>query len=940
MRNSLLILLILLVFSCTDQGFQKTADGLVIPVKSTSETIRLQVFNDNIIRVTVSKPGQPIIETQSLITLVKPDITTQWEVQQSDDLIILSTQKIKAVVSTKTGEVKFLDLSGNVILEEQKGGGRFYGKDIDPSQTAKAFQEIFESPSSEAFYGLGAHQNGEVNYKGLDVELQQQNIVDIVPFLYSSKNYGILWDNYSITRFGDPRDYQQIDKLKLYDAKGKPGGLTANYFDKGDHLALSRTESSIDYTDLEKVKKIPAELKMNPESKVVWEGYVEPVVPGNHKFKIYVAGYWKVWIDDQLVLDKWRQVWNPWFDKFYVDLLAGQKKKIKIEWKPDSDLDYIGLTFLDPAYGVKQSKLSLCSQAGKQIDYYFIKGANADEVISGYRTLTGKSPIMPKWAMGLWQSRQRYMNQDELVGVVKEYRKRNIPFDNIVLDWNYWPEDKWGDHDFNPSFWPDPVKMMKDIHAMNSHIMISVWPKFYVGTKNYELFKSNGWLYMENIEKGYLDWVGPGYLHTFYDAYNPDARKAFWQGMNEKLFSKGIDGWWMDATEPDIHSNVSLEERKSVMTPNYLGTGEEFFNTYSLFQSKGVYEGQRGTNHDQRVFILTRSAFAGQQHYAAATWSGDIVTRWHDLKNQIAGGINMAISGIPYWTTDIGGFALERRYMKPSPADLKEWREINTRWYQFGVFCPLFRIHGEFPYREIYNLAPENSTEYKSMIDYDNLRYRLMPYIYSLAGATYHENGTIMRGLIMDFGSDTKVDNISDQFMFGKALMVCPVTVYEQRERQVYLPSDNGWYDFYTGKHFNGGNTIMAPAPLERVPLFVKEGSIIPFGPAIQYALQPNNGLLKIFVYTGKDGQFNLYEDEGINYNYEKGDFSLIPLTYNEADKTLSIGTRVGQFDKMIINREIQVYFITPQSMRPFDLEREPYKTVNYNGTSTIISMK
>lgn len=938
MRTTYYILIAILLFSCSGTGYEKTSDGVIIPVKSSNEKIRLKVYADDIVRVTVSKPGQPINETESLITLMKPDPNVKWDIQISGESVQLSTSKIKVDVSTSSGQVKFLDQSGKIILSEQNGGGRFYGKAIDESQTEKAFQEIFESPDDEAFYGLGAHQNGEVNYKGLDVELQQQNIVDVVPFLYSNKNYGILWDNYSITRFGDPRDYQQIEKLKLYDANEQPGGLTASYYDKGDHLALSRTENSIDYTDLGKVKNIPAELKMSPESKVIWEGYLEPTISGNHKFKLYVAGYWKVWIDDQLILDKWRQVWNPWFDKFYVDLQSGQKKKIKIEWKPDSDLDYIGLTFLDPAYGEKQNKLSLCSEAGKQIDYYLIKGDNADEIISGYRELTGKSPIMPKWAMGLWQSRQRYMNQDELVGVVKEYRKRNIPFDNIVLDWNYWPQDKWGDHDFNPEFWPNPEKMMNDIHSLNSHIMISVWPKFYVGTKNYEFFKEKGWLYMENIEKGYLDWVGPGYLHTFYDAYNPDARKAFWQGMNEKLFSKGIDGWWMDATEPDIHSNVSLEERKSVMTPNYYGTGEEYFNTYSLFQSKGVYEGQRGAKPDQRVFILTRSAFAGQQHYAAATWSGDIVTRWHDLKGQIAGGINMALSGIPYWTTDIGGFALERRYMNPSPADLKEWREINTRWYQFGVFCPLFRIHGEFPYREIYNLAPENSTEYKSMIYYDNLRYRLMPYIYSLAGATYHENATIMRGLVMDFSADRKVNNIADQFMFGKALMVCPVTTYEQRERNVYLPSTAGWYDFYTGKYYDGGQTINAPAPLETVPLFVKEGSIVPFGSEIQYAMQPTDGTLKVLVYTGKDASFNLYEDEGANYNYEKGQCAAIPMNYTEESKTLVIGNRKGTFENMVGEREIQIYFIDKSLAKPFDLNGKPDQVIKYNGASQAVT--
>ncbi len=938
MKNICLILLTVLFFSCSSADWQKTADGVIIPVKSSKEKIRLQVFSDDIVRVTISKPGQQIINNESLIAVMKPANLEHVNVESDGNNVVLSTKNIKVKVSKENGEISFLDNNGKLLLKDEKGGGRYYGKEIAQTATDYGFQQVFESPDDEAFYGLGAHQNGEVNYKGLDVELMQQNIVDVVPFLYSNKNYGLLWDNYSISRFGDPRDYMNIGDLNLYDKSGNAGGLTASYFDKEGNIVLEKQESVIDYTDLEKIKNIPSEYKMDPENKVVWEGYLEPKIEGMHKFKIYVSGYWKVWIDDQLIIDKWRQVWNPWHNKFYADMKPGEKKHIKIEWKPDSNLAYIGLKFLDPAYGEKQKKLSLYSEAGKQIDYYFIKGNNGDDVISGYRELTGKSQIMPKWAMGLWQSRERYRTQEQLVDIIKEYRKRKIPFDNIVLDWQYWPEDKWGDHDFDPQFWPDPDKMIKDIHNLNSHIMISVWPKFYKGTKNYDLFEKNGWLFMKNIELGHLDWVGPGYLNTFYDTYNPEARKAFWKGMDEKLFSKGIDAWWLDATEPDIHSNVSIEERKSTMTPNYFGSGEEFFNSYSLLQSAGVYEGQRSSAPNQRVFILTRSAFAGQQRYSTATWSGDIVTRWPDLKDQIAAGINMGISGIPYWTTDIGGFAVERRYEKPSPADLAEWREINTRWYQYGVFCPLFRIHGQFPYREIFNLAPENSAEYKSMVYYDQLRYRMMPYIYSLAGATYHENAAIMRGLILDFSDDTKVNDITDQFMFGKSLMVCPVTNYMQRERDVYLPSAEGWYDFYTGEFYNGGNSIKAKAPLDRIPLYVKEGSIITFGPEIQYALQPTDGSLKIYVYTGKDASFNLYEDEGVNYNYEKGEFTKIELKYNEEGKNLVIGKRAGSYTGMANERELHIYFIDNKSAIPFDLERKADKIVKYSGEEISIS--
>jgi alpha-D-xyloside xylohydrolase len=937
MKKVVYILIALFLFSCSTGNMKKNEDGISVIVKDTGETVKLTVFSEDIIRVTVSKPGQPIVETESLIAIMLPDKSVKWETKKTDDGFELVTSLLKVSISQNTGEVKFYDETGNLLLAEQQGGGRKYGKDIDPELSEGSFQKVFESPDDEAFYGLGQHQNGEVNYKGLDVELLQHNIVAVVPFVYSNKKYGILWDNYSITRFGDPRNYKQINALKLFDADNTPGGLTATYYDKGENIFVKKTDNFINYSTLDHQDDFPEGFKMDQHSKIVWEGSIGSDIPGVHKFKLYVAGYWKVWIDGELIIDKWRQVWNPWHNKFYVDIKSGETRSLKIEWKPDADVSYCGLTFLDPSYGEKQNMLSLFSEAGKQIDYYFIKGNNADEVISGYRDLTGKAPIVPKWAMGLWQSRERYRDQKQLVDVVKEYRKRKIPFDNIVLDWNYWPTDKWGDHDFDPQFWPEPEKMVEEVHALNSRIMISVWPKFYVGTNNFNHFKENGWLFMKNVEKGNLDWIAPGYLSTFYDAYNPDARLAFWKSLDEKLFSKGFDAWWLDATEPDIHSNVSLEERKSTLTPNYYGTGEEFFNTYSLLQAKGVYEGQRNTDPDKRVFILTRSAFAGQQHYGAVTWSGDIVTRWEDFRDQVAAGINMSVSGIPYWTTDIGGFSVERRYENPSATDLKEWREINLRWYQFGVFCPIFRIHGQYPFREIYNLAPENSVEYKSMVYYDQLRYRLMPYIYSLAAASYHENGVIMRALVMDFGHDKNVLNIPDQFMFGKSLLVNPVGYYGQRDREVYLPSEIGWYDFYSGKYLSGGQKVNAAAPLEKIPLFVKAGSIIPAGPEIQYTMEPTDGTINLYVYTGDDASFTLYEDEGINYNYEKGEFSSISFNYNEKEKTLIIGDRAGSFDNMQNDREIRLFIVNPDSPKAFDPASTPDQVMKYSGNKISI---
>lgn len=436
------------------------------------------------------------------------------------------------------------------------------------------------------------------------------------------------------------------------------------------------------------------------------------------------------------------------------------------------------------------------------------------------------------------------------------------------------------------------------------------------------------------------DWVSPGYFSTFYDPYSTSARKLFWKQVENKLFKKGIDAWWLDATEPDIHSNLSETERILRMGPTAIGSASRYLNTYSLMAAKAIYEGQRKKEPDKRVFILTRSAYAGQQKYSAATWSGDIAARWEDLRAQIPAGLNFSLSGIPYWSMDIGGFAVERRYEKPNEKDLDEWRELNTRWFQFGTFCPIFRVHGQFPYREMFNIAPENHPAYQAMLAYDRLRYRLMSYIYSLAGMVTLNGYTMMRALVMDFANDPNVLNIGDEFMFGPALLINPVTEYKARCRKVYLPAGTGWYEFRTGRHFNGGQTVDANAPYSDIPIFVKEGSIIPFGPDIQYTTEKPAQKIRLFVYTGRDGEFNIYEDEGINYNYEKGACSIIPLKCDETSKTLTIGARKGKFAGMLKDRTFEIIWVGRENPVGIDFERAPDQSIIYNGKELVIRRK
>ncbi|KAA2240031.1 DUF5110 domain-containing protein [Chitinophaga agrisoli] len=940
------MLCMLIMYACQAGNVERLKDGLLIhlptPINNGPRQVKLQVVTDKIIHVSAG-PGENMATTPSLMAVVTGSPEVDWTSEEKNGEVILKTNALTATVSLGTGQVVFRDMAGNIILQEAAPNGPVFTPVTIDGKNLYRIRQAFASPADEALYGLGQPQTGVMNYKDQDVDLTQYNSIAAVPFLLSSRHYGILWDNYSITRFGDDRPYAQLGDLTLYDKDRQPGGLTATYTSaqQPDNIYLQRQEQQIDYAFLPDMKKIPTAFPMD-KGKVTWEGFISPKEDGMHKFFMTTSGYIKVWVDGTLVLDKWREGWNPGPSVFQHLLHKGRQHALKIEWIPESNQAFVSLKWLSPTPEALHNKWMLSSEAGEKLDYYFVYGSNADEVIGGYRQITGRATLLPRWAMGFWQSRERYKTQQEIEQTVAEFRKRQIPLDNIVLDWSYWKQDAWGSQQFDPARFPDPAGMISKLHQQyHAHFMISVWPKFYEGIPNYELFDKKGWLYKQNIKDRQKDWIAQGYVSTFYDAYNADARKLFWQLINKNLFSKGVDAWWLDATEPDVLSNASIEHRKALMNPTALGPADQYFNGYALANASGIYEGQRQANPDQRVFILTRSAYAGIQRYAAATWSGDIAARFDELARQIPAGINFSLSGLPWWTTDIGGFYVEDKYDQPAPqgAAQKEWRELNTRWFQYGAFCPLFRSHGQFPYREMFNIAPDNSPEYKSMLYYDQLRYRLMPYIYSIAGATYHKGYTVMRGLVMDFGADTAVRNIKDQYMFGPALLVNPVYTYEARSRNLYLPANTGWYDLYTGAYTAGGQTISANAPLERMPLYVKEGSILPFGPALQYTGQRAADTITLYVYTGKDAQFSLYEDEGLNYNYEKGQFSNIPLHYNEAAKTLSIGKREGSFPGMLQQRAFRIVKISREKATGLDFNQPAGKTVAYNGEEQTVTL-
>ena len=935
----LLVVMCLALASCTQQSWEKTQNGAVIRLKAASKseasTVKVSVVNDNIIRVT-AVPGKSFSKAGSLV-VIDQETTPQFTVLKEEGSIIVATSGVNARVSLATGQVTFTGEDGSLLLQEREGGRRFTPFEAEGTQ-GYTMQQVWESPANEAFFGLGQHQSDEFNYKGRNEELFQYNTKVSLPVVVSDRNYAILWDNYSLSRFGDPREYANLDLFKLYNAKGEEGGLTATYLTNSDpgNIFVERTEAAIDYENLETVKNFPEGFRFN-NSTIVWEGEMEPAESGLFHFKLYYAGYTKVWLDGEpVVSERWRTAWNPNSYKFKKEMEAGRRYPVKVEWRPDGGISYLGLKVLSPRPAEEQNALSFWSEMGDQIDYYFIRGNNSDEVISGYRTLTGKAQIMPKWAMGYWQSRERYKTGDELLEAVNEYRQRGIPLDNIVLDWFYWPEDSWGSHQFDAARFPDPTAMVDSVHRLNARIMISVWPKFYYTTDHYKAFDGKGWMYRRATRDSIRDWVGRGYIGSFYDAYNPEARKLFWNQMKENLYPKGFDAWWMDASEPDILSNASINYRKSLMTPTALGPSAKYFNAYALVNAEAIYNGQREADPDRRVFLLTRSGFPGLQRYSTATWSGDIGTRWEDMKAQISAGLNFAISGIPYWTMDIGGFCVENRYTRAREGseDLEEWRELNTRWHQFGAFCPLYRSHGQFPFREIYNIAPENHPAYKTMVWYNKFRYRLMPYVYTLAGVTWHNDYTIMRPLVMDFNGDITVNNIGDQYMFGPSLMVAPVYEYKARTREVYFPAATGWYDLYSGQFLTGGEYRTVDAPYEKMPLYVREGAILPFGPEITSTAEKAADPVTLYVYTGRDGAFTLYEDEGVNYDYEKGEFSTIPITWDDAAGKLTIGARQGSWNGMPETRTFNVMWISKEQPQAFDLSAVPRASVTYDGTA------
>lgn len=617
--------------------------------------------------------------------------------------------------------------------------------------------------------------------------------------------------------------------------------------------------------------------------------------------------------------------------------------------------NYSGTTYTD-----NEQETSFCSEVGDCIDYYFMYGGSADGVIAEVRALTGDVPMMPLWSYGFMQSKERYKSQEETVGVVKKYRELGIPLDCIIQDWQYWGHNYlWNAMDFqNPAF-SRPKDMIDEVHALNARMMISIWSSFGPATKPYRALDKEGLLFdIETWPQSGVDGWPPNLEYPsgvrVYDAYSPKARDIYWEHLNKGIFQLGMDGWWMDSTEPD-HFN---HKKSDFDRQTGLGSYRSVRNAYPLVSVGGVSDHQRALTQDKRVIILTRSGFLGQQRYGSNVWSGDVQSSWDMFRKQITAGLNFSLTGMPHWNSDLGGFfagSYNTSWGDNSATRNPMYQELYVRWLQFGVFCPMMRSHGADVPREFYWYGKKGEPIYDALVDAVKLRYTLLPYIYSTSWDVTHNRSTFMRALFMDFVNDKQTWNVNDEYMFGKAFLVAPVlhaqytpevqqkTLEENegwnrdskksaktpiltdfthsKNMEVYLPAGTRWYNFWTNEAIEGGQKLVISTTLNRIPLFVRAGSIVPCGPDVQYTGEKKWDNLTLCVYPGENGNFTLYEDEGDNYNYENGAYTEIPMNWDNASRILTIGARKGEYNGMLQKRQFIVKAIDGNS-----------KTVTYTG--------
>jgi alpha-D-xyloside xylohydrolase len=842
-----------------------------VSIQTADGKLNIIPLQNNTIRIKVEKNG--LKESNELI-FQNLNPFSGFQCSEDADLLLVKTNEVTVSYNKQTGALSFADKTGKSFLNEKAGCRKLKEGSIS-GETCLEAEQSFESPEDETLFGLGQFQDGAYNLRNVTRRLTQVNSQIAIPFIYSGKGYGLLWHQYGLTDFNPTDNFISLEKQTTTTGNGQMAEVTTT----SGTQKVSQDQSV--YTGKFTVSE-------NGEYSI----FLDLGDMGNRHF---------VTIDGKPCLDQ-SNMWLPptagtllklTTGEHQVQIICKSNNTPKLSWKKSGN----STTFRSPHT--------------KGIDYVVFYGPSADKVISSYRKLSGDVPMFPKWAYGFWQCRERYTSGKHLVETVQEFRKRQIPMDVIVQDWQYWGNQGWGVPVFDTTNYKNPAGFIKELHDLNAHFNVSIWSNPDRNSNLGKEFISKN-LYIANNSK----WL---------DYFNPATRETYWNTLNQNMFAKGVDSWWMDAVEPE---NDALHNEKTSA-----GLGDFYRLTYPYMVSKSVYEGQRKTSSDKRVCILTRSAFSGQQRYGIINWSGDIGGNWDTYKRQIVAGLNYTITGFAYWTTDIGGF------FRPGWGQYtdEKFHELLLRWYQWGTFNPIMRIHGYMTETEPWKYGQKVEDGMKKML---NLRYSLLPYIYSEAWQVTKSGSTLMRPMVMDFIGDTAAVNQKYQFMFGKSILVAPVTEEGVNQWNVYLPQTADWYDFWTGNKIKGGQTVRKETPLDILPLYVKAGSILPFGPQVQYASEKKWDDLEIRIFEGADGEFSLYEDENDNYNYEKGIYSTITFAWDDAKKTLSISDRKGSFPGMITERNFRIVRVAKNKGKGMDNIEKYDEVIVYKGKKVITKFK
>jgi alpha-D-xyloside xylohydrolase len=835
-----------------------------LSIQLNEGTLSLIPISDKAIRVQWDKGMK---EEREFVLINKLPLPT-LKFSETPSKLKLSTNFITALFDKQTGVIDYTDNTGKIFLREK--AGRKLKPDTVGGQSCFIAEQSFDSPSNEYLFGLGQFQDGHYNLRNVTRKLIQVNSQIAIPFLYSSRGYGLLWHQYGLTEF-NPSD--NLVSLTKKDTSAGGGG-------------------TIEVTTTSGTQRVSRQQALYTGKLIIPKDgdYSMMLDLGNMESRHLLVIDGKPYIDqtNQWLPPAAGQIVNLKAGDHTVQVLCKSANTPKLSWKPVSD------------------ETTFRSVNAKSLDYIVFYGKNADEVIATYRNLSGNVPMLPLWAYGFWQCRERYTSGKHLVQTVEEFRRRNLPMDVIVQDWQYWGKHGWGVPQFDTTNYPNPEGFIKQLHDLNAQFSISVWENIDKKSEVAKEYLAKD-LYIPNSP-----WI---------DIYKPETQKTHWNALNKNLFSLGVDSWWMDATEPENDALVGKQ--------TYFGLGDFYRLTYPLFVSEAVYKGQRETNDQKRVAILTRSAFPGQQRYGTINWSGDIGWDWNTYKRQIVAGLNFNLTGMPYWTTDIGGFF---RPGRGQYTDVK-YHDILTRWFQWGTFNPIFRIHGYQTETEPWKYGDTVMNNMRSMM---NLRYRLMPYIYSQAWQVSKNGSTLMRPMVMDFKDDPAAVSQSYQYMFGKSFLVAPITEPGVTQWDVYLPKSTSWYNFWTGKRFTGGQTVKADAPQDKIPLFVKAGSIVPMGKFMQYTSEKPMDTLEIRIYPGADGQFTLYSDEGNNYNYEKGKYRVIRFQWNEKQQMLTIDKAEGDYTGALKSHLLNIVWINESKGTGIDITTA-VKPVIYSGNKLSI---